>query len=101
MSDEEDLQDFRNQNSDGLEQEVDQDEDMDVGSSSKHKSSREVEGDPEEVDEEEGDEEDEDEEDEDEEDESPGRKGRKRQKVYWMFFQQYIDLHFIVIIAPP
>jgi hypothetical protein len=48
MSDEEDLQDFPNKIFDGLEQEVDHDEDMDVGSSSKHKSSREVEGDPEE-----------------------------------------------------
>jgi hypothetical protein len=80
MSDEEDQQAFRNQDLDGLEQGVDQDEDMDVGS--KHKSSREVEeGDPEEVDEE-GDDEDEDDDDEEEEDESQGRKGRKRAKVY-------------------
>ena len=83
MSDEEDQQDFRNQDFDGLEQD-DQDEDMDVGSSSKHKSNGEVEGDPEEVDEEEGDDDDDDDdEDEDEdEEESPGRKGRKRAKVY-------------------
>ena len=76
MSDEEDLQDFQNQNSDGLEQEVDQDEDMDVGLSSKHKSSR---GDPEEVDDEGEDDDDDEEEDEDE---APGRKGKKRAKVY-------------------
>ena len=86
MSDEEDQQDFRNQDSDGLGQEVDPDEEMDVVSSPKHKSTREVEGDPEAVDEEEGDDEeheDEDEdEDEDEEDESLGRKERKRAKVY-------------------
>ena len=83
MSDEEDQQDFRNQDSDVIEQGVDQDEEMDVGSS-KHKSRREVDGDPEEVNEEEGDDEDEDEEEdeEEEEDESLGRKERKRAKVY-------------------
>ena len=105
MSDEEGHQDFRNQDSDGLEQEVEQDEDMnvDVGSSSKHKSSREVEGDPEEVEQEEGDDEDdEDDEEDDEEEESPGRKERKRAKVYPIFFlTRYVELHFIVIIAPP
>jgi hypothetical protein len=87
MSDEEDLQDFQNQNSDGLEQEVDQDEDMDVGLSSKHRSSRGVD--------EQEDEEEDDDEDEEDEDEAPGRRGKKRAKV--IFFQQYVNLHFIAI----
>ena len=44
----------------------------------------------------------EDEDEDDEEEESPGRKERKRAKVHPIFFlTKYVELHFIVIIAPP
>jgi hypothetical protein len=105
MSDEEDLRDLGNQNSDGLEQDADQDEDMDVGSSSKHlaERSRVIQR------------------------KMTRKRGRvgmrtrmrrtrmrtrtKRMSLqgekegsaprYIRFFQHYVDLHFIVIIAPP